>query len=335
MMPGMVASMLGVHESSPSVIRWRDAPWSREFISDDGRPLAEKTTSTDLISRIGRRGAPIQQALTAGGSVALSIKLPLDSVLRGRWKPRLEALGRHFSGNPSRRFRIIINHEPENDAKPGVFVPAFNAAREALKAGAPNLPVDYAGMAYAWRPGAKETKNARAWAADLLADRYGIDVYFGKSFDQIESLATHPGLARWLDEMVLSHPGRGWYLAEYGRMAHQLRPAMFAKDFQLLAEHPVISTCEGVLAWNTGGTEKNPGWILDPASEQVIREGFAMLRASTPPPAPWPTNSPGAGLSMASVDLSKLPPAGAWSAPLQVRRVSTDHGSTIEFREPQ
>jgi hypothetical protein len=271
--------LLGVHEAKPAAHRYPGAPWGREFVAGSGgTPLPESTTEGQLIEKVLRRIAPHARD---DGAAMVSIKLPLDSVRRGRWDSRLQALGENMLNLPA---KLIINHEPENDdIPPSAFVPGFNRARSQIRLGAQavsdELPeVCYAGMAYQWSPGRSSTKKATAWSRDLVADRYLADVYVGKSFPQRTRLAEHPGLVRFLAEMVLPYPGRRTGLAEFGRLAHRDRAKMFAADFAWLAGDPIGQMlAEVVLVWNTGGTEKNSGWLLDDASEMAVRAGLAGL----------------------------------------------------------
>lgn len=315
----MVDRILGVHEAKPSGHRFPGATWGREFVSDKGRPLPESTSAATLIKKVTQVIAPHH---AADGGCMVSIKLPLGSVAKGRWDARLEELGAHLSGSSRlAATEVILNHEPENDSLPGVFVPGFNRGRGALKRAAPDLVVNYAAMAYAWRPGAKETRDPRAWSEDLRADRYLADVYFGKSFSQSYTLATHPGLQRFLQHMIDPHPGRRMGLAEYGRLAHAARADMFAEDFNLLAG-PLASLSEVVLAWNTGGTEGNAGWMLDEPAQKAIRAGFNRLNGapSAGPGDPWVSVS----MSMSAELVEQL---RHWSEPVRVRVVQTPQAS--------
>jgi hypothetical protein len=278
--------ILGVHESKPSGHRFPGAPWGREFVAGpSGTPLPESTTEKQLIDKVLRRIAPHQRN---DGAAMVSIKLPLDSVLRGRWDSRLQALGESMLNLPA---ELIINHEPENDTDdypPSVFVPAFNRARMCIKYRTTNhgatIPnVNYAGMAYQWAPRRSSTRDAKAWAADLVADRYLADVYLGKTWPQSTPLARHPGLWRFMDEMIFPYAGRRTGLAEFGRLAHRARAVMFAEDFHWLAESGIGQRlAEVVLVWNTGGTERNLGWLLDPQSERVVEIGLSRLAGVAP-----------------------------------------------------
>lgn len=272
----MTARILGVHENAAPARTESAYPggrWGREFVAKTGGgPLPESTTEQQLVDAVLRKARP---HLDAGGGAVVSIKADMTSIGKGRWDSRLTAVGAAVKG---RAVELVVWHEPEDDLKPAVFVPAHNRARAAIQAGGPGVLVDYAGMAYQWRPGSPTTAAPKAWAQDLQADRYLCDVYFGRTFPATHTLATHPGFRRWLTEMVLPYD-RTWGLAEWGRQADPGRPGQFAADFDWLATDPIGRTCSMVLVWNTGGTENNPGWILDEPAVAAIRAGFARLAA--------------------------------------------------------
>ncbi len=280
------ARILGVHESKPAGHRFPGAPWGREFVAGpNGTPLPESTTEKQLIEKVERRRAP---HLKAGGDAMVSIKLPLRSVLRGHFDSRLQALGESLGDSSyADRPELIINHEPENDADDipaSVFVSGFNRGRDNLRKYAKGkLKVSYAGMAYQWAaPARPSTRRGKAWLGDLHADRYLADVYFGKSFSQGLTLASHPGLTRFAEHVLAFHPDARMGLAEYGRLADRKRAAMFAADFAWLqgSDSPfAVRLAEVVLVWNTAGTEGNSGWLLDDAAEMAVRAGLAGLAA--------------------------------------------------------
>ncbi len=271
----MTARIVGVHQAAtPAEVtgRFPAARWGREFVSKaGGGPLPETTTEAQLVKLVLAQTKP---HTSTGGGCVVSIKLDMISVGKGRWDSRLTALGAALEGQD---VEVILWHEPEDNWKPAVFVPAHNRGRGALRADSSVL-VDYAGMAYQWRPGSATTADAKAWAKDLQADRYLADVYFGKTFASSHTLGTHPGFQRWLAEMVLPY-GRTWGLAEWGRRAEPDRPSGFTADFDWLANDPVGRTCSMILVWGTGGTEGDPGWILDEPAAAAIRAGFARLGA--------------------------------------------------------
>lgn len=274
--------LLGVHEAKPAAHRFPGAPWGREFVAGpNGTPLPESTSAEQLITKVRRRRVP---HLDAGGDALISIKLPLDSVRRARWDSRLQALG-EYAGDSLAPVKLIINHEPENDTDDipaSVFVAGFNRARQEIRLGAratsgASPEVCYAAMAYQWRHSTHAaTKDAKAWLGGLEADRFLADAYFGKSFPQTTALPDHPGLKRFVEHLPES---ARIGLAEYGRLAHRHRASMFATDFAWLASDRPLARrlAEVVLVWNTAGTERNAGWLLDGASEMAVRAGLAGL----------------------------------------------------------
>lgn len=275
----MAARVLGVHQNAtPAAIATRvpGARWGREFVSKNGGgPLLESTTEQQLVDQVLRKA---KAHLEAGGGAVVSIKVDMASVGKGRWDDRFTAVGAAVAG---KQVELIVYHEPEDNLKPGVFVAAHNRARAAIQAGG-QVPVDYAGMAYQWRPGSTTTADATAWAKDLVADRYLCDVYFGKTFPETHTLATHPGFRRWLTHMVLPY-NRVWGLAEWGRRADPGRAAQFTADFDWLATDQVGKTCSMALVWGTGGTEADAGWLLDEPALEAVAAGFARLAGQTGP----------------------------------------------------
>ncbi len=276
-----MTALLGVHQDAkPSAITAQvpGARWGREFVSKTGGgPLPESTTEKQLVDQVLRK---VQPHLAAGGGAVVSIKAAMVSVGKGRWDSRLAAVGAALEGKQA---EVIVWHEPEDDLKASVFVPGHNRAPAATQSGGRGVLVDYAGMAYQWRPGSPLTADAKAWAQDLQADRYLCDVYFGKTFAATLTLADHPGFRRWLSNMVLPYPGRAWGLAEWGRRADPGRPGQFAADFDWLATDPIGETCSMVLVWGTGGTEGDPGWLLDAAALEAVAAGFARLSRDAGP----------------------------------------------------
>lgn len=267
--------MLGVHEvAAPAATAGRipGAVWGGEFVAKPGGgPLPESTTEKQLVAVVLAKAKPY---LDAGGGCIVRIKADMASVGKGNWDTRFAAVGAAVAGL---NIVLILWHEPEARLKPGVFVPGFNRGRDAIKSGAGGVEVDYAGMAFPWRPGSAATRDPAAWTKDLRADRYLLDVYFGKSFESSLTLGTHPGLQRWLAEMILPYEGREWGLAEWGRRAGPDRAAGFTADFDWLATDPVGQTCSMVAVWGTDGAEGDPGWLLDQEAEDAIRAGFARL----------------------------------------------------------
>jgi len=274
-----VNRLLGVHQDAkPAAVAARvpGAAWGREFVAKaGGGPLPESTSEKALVTAALRK---VQPHLDAGGGCVVSIKADMVSVGKGRWDSRLAAVGAAVEGKP---VEVVLWHEPEDNLQPSVFVAGHNRGRDAVKSGGPSVPVDYCGMAYQWRPGSKTTADPKAWAADLAADRLLLDVYFGKTFPATLTLANHPGLQRWLEHMVLPYDGT-WGLGEFGRQNNPGRAAQFAADFQWLAGDPVGSTCSMVIVWGTGGTEADPGWLLDEPALEAVAAGFARLAG---PPA--------------------------------------------------
>lgn len=270
----MTARLLGVHEdTAPGItaLRYPGHAWGAAFVSDDGKPLPESTTAKELAGMVLKEARP---HLAASGGCIVRIKISMPSMARGIWDDRLAALGGEVAGHP---IMIVLWHEPEDDMTAAVFVPAFNRGRDAIRRGSPATEVAYAGMAYQWRPGSKTTADGKAWAADLQADRYLIDVYFGNNFASTLTLGTHPGRKRWHDYMIAPYPGRLWGLGEWGRRKVAGRPAHYAADFEWLATDPVGQACTVLTVWGTPGTEKNPAWLLGDEERQVIRAGFARL----------------------------------------------------------
>ena len=276
----MTARLLGVHQDDqPAAITARvpGSVWGREFVSKaGGGPLPESTTEKQLVDLVLRKVKP---HLDSGGGCVVSIKISMPSVFNGNWDSRLTAVGAALAG---KNVEVVIWHEPEDDLTPNVFVPAHNRAREAIQDGGRGVLVDYAAMAYQWRPGSPTTADGGEWARDLQADRYLCDVYFGNSVPSTATLATHPGLRRWLATMVLPY-GRPWGLGEWGRRSDSGRAGQFAADFEWLATDPIGKTCSMLLVWNTPGTEKDDRWVLDDAALKAVAAGFARLAVPAGP----------------------------------------------------
>jgi hypothetical protein len=270
----MTAKLLGVHEEDPPGVvaeRYPGHAWGAGFVSDDGRPLPEDTTAEQLVGMVAAKARP---HLAAGHGCIVRVKTPMRSVGRGLWDDRLTPVGEASRGQ---NLKIILCHEPEDDMPASTFVPGFNRGREALRRGNPELEVMYAGMAYQWRPGSRTTADGKAWAADLVADRYLIDVYFGNNFRSEYTIGEHPGFHRWHDHMIAPYPGRRWGLGEWGRRKVAGRAAHLAADFEWLANDPIGQACTVLTLWGTVGVEKNPAWLLTDAEREVIRAGFARL----------------------------------------------------------
>lgn len=264
----MAGRLLGVHESAKpadTTSRIPGARWGREFVSKrGGGPLPESTTEDQLVQKVLAKVRPHTDA--AGGCV-VSIKADMVSVGKGRWDSRFTAVGHALDGLNA---LVIPWHEPENDLRPAVFVPAHNRALEAFKAGSGALEVGYAGMAYQWQPGSTTTTDVTAWAADLHADLYLADVYSGQTFPATAILPEHPGWVRWYTEMIAAHPGRRWGIAERGIIAGPTRSATILREGDWLASDLIGQACELYLWWNTGGTEANPGWLLDAEGKAAV-----------------------------------------------------------------
>ena len=270
----MAARILGVHENAKpaaTTTRIPGALWGREFVArPGGGPLPESTTEAQLIQKVL---AKVRPHTSTGGGCVVSIKADMVSVGTGRWDSRLTAVGHALNGLDA---IVVLWHEPEDDLTPQVFVPAHNRGREAILSGG-LVEVGYCGMAYQWRPGSPTTADPQAWAQDLLAERYLLDVYFGKSFSATHTLGTHPGRVRWHEHMIAPYPGRVPGFGEWGRRAEPDRADGFTADFEWLATDPIGRTYSLAMVWNTGGTENDPGWVLDQAAEDAVRAGFARL----------------------------------------------------------
>ncbi|AGL13893.1 hypothetical protein [Actinoplanes sp. N902-109] len=269
----MAARILGVHETAAPADTAATYPapgvahWGSEFVArKGGGTLPASTTADQLVRAVLAAAGPY---LAAGGGCVVRIKLPMDAVRSGAWDSRLTALGARLVGLA---VIVIPYHEPEDNLKPVVFVPAFGRARSVLRAAAPALEVAYAGMAYQWRPGSKTTADPAAWARDLDADLYLLDVYSGNSFASTAILPEHPGFVRWYAEMIAAHPGRRWGIAERGILAGPGRAATIRREAQWLATDPIGQACQLYLWWNTGGTEGQAGWLLDADGRAALAE---------------------------------------------------------------
>jgi hypothetical protein len=266
-MPGRI---LGVHEiAKPATTtgRYPAARWGREFVAKNGGgPLPEATTEAALVKMVLAKVLP---HTLAGGGCVVSIKADMVSVGKGRWGSRFAAVGRALAGLDA---IVLLWHEWEDNWTARIAVPAHNRGRDALKSEAPDLEVGACSMAYQWRPGSKTTADATAWTADLQADIYLADVYSGNSFPPVAILPEHPGWVRWYTEMIAAWPGRRWGIAERGILAGPTRAATIAREAEWLATDPIGRTCELYLWWNTGGTEDNPGWVLDDAGQRAVAQ---------------------------------------------------------------
>ncbi|HEX5543665.1 MAG TPA: hypothetical protein VFX60_19280 [Micromonospora sp.] len=286
----MTARILGVHEDRPPADTAADYPghtWGGAFVSNRGRPLPKNTSAKRLKSLVLNGAAPYTDA---GGGCLVRVKIDMAAAARGDWDERLTELGAVCVGE---RIVLVIYHEPEDNMKASTFVPGFNRARQAIKAGGPSVDVAYAGMAYQWRPGASKTADdPKAWAENLQADFYLLDVYFGQTFGQSLTLANHPGRVRWHAHMLAPYPERRAGLAEWGRMADPGRAAGFRADFDWLANTADGRRYEVVCPWGTDGTEKNAGWLLDDEARAAIREGFALLAQPNQPAGFRPASVP-------------------------------------------
>lgn len=269
----------GVHEAfEPEVTadRFPGARWTRDFVAGpDGTNLPASTTADQLVSKVLAKVGPA--LATPAGGCLMSLKLDLVAAAAGAWNSRLLAVGRALAGL---NVIVTIDHEPEDTYRAPVFDRGFTAARGALKLGCPDLDVAYCAMSYQWRPGSLTTTDPAPWA-QVEADLYLIDVYSGKNFRGTAILPEHPGFRRWHAEVVAKFPGRRWGIAERGWLADPGRPATIDREADWLTTDPVGQTCEVYIVWATGGTENNPGWLLDDRTAAAVAR--LLTRLTLPP----------------------------------------------------
>lgn len=83
--------------------------------------------------------------------------------------------------------------------------------------------------------------------------------------------------------MIAAHPGRRWGIAERGWLAGPARADTIRREMDWLAGDELGRTCGLYLAWSTGGTEGEPGWVLDEPARAALEDGYRRLAE---PPAP-------------------------------------------------
>lgn len=252
----------GVHLEAPTteiVSAHPLALWGREFVAKKGGgALPTSTTAEQLVAMVR---AKVDPWIKVGGGCLVSIKLDPREMAKGLWTPHLTALAKALVDLD---VIVVLWHEQEDDWTATVFKPGFEAGRQALKVGDPNIVVALCSMAYQWRPGSRTTatRDALIWAS-IEADLYLVDVYSGKTFPPGQTLPEHPGWIRWYALMISPYADRRWGVAERGWLASTVRAATIRREAAWLATDPIGRTCRIYVVWGTGGTEKNPGWLLD------------------------------------------------------------------------
>ncbi len=313
-------ALAGVHDArTPTAVAgaFTGATVGREFIAGEQQP-------GDLRAKVDKLSAPW---LAAAGQVYVSFKPRPADVAGGAWTPWLEKLGTWLAEHP--HVKLIIWHEPEDDMPGGEFAAMFNTCRTAIKTGYRDATVAYCAMAYHWRPTGNAGKNPAGWR-QVLADEYLVDVYSGVSFSETAILPEHPGFVGWYEAIVKPKLAAGqpvaWGMAERGFQAKDptVRAATIRREADWLAGHgadrPML-----YLAWNTGGTEGDSAWLLDPAGEEAMRYLLAKFLTATPPPSPGDTDAYAQGYA-----------AGRASRDTELEQVRNDAlaaGATLAYAE--
>ena len=300
--------MLGVHENAKpaqTAARFPGACWERLFVSDDGRPLPE-STSAAMLTKLAL--SAIRGWTDGPFGVVLSVKLDMAQVARGVWDERLGTLAQALE---PLRVVLVVSHEQENDTPARVSLDGTNRAYDVVKAAAPDLTFATADMVYAWSL-KKAKPDVRVSAADakLRAKRKTdlalADCYFGRTFP-MGILPEHGGWARWFDVM---QPAR-WGMGEIGWLLGPGRPEAIRRQADWFATDPVGRTCKAVLVWSTGGTENNPGWVLD---EPARTEVAALIRRLDQPTGYRPSPVDGVLVHEATGALVAADLTGRWDA---------------------
>lgn len=283
-------ALIGVHDKrGPAVVggAFPGASVGREFVAGVQPPA-------DLRAKVEALAKPW---LTAGGQVYISFKPRPEDVAAGAWAPWLRKLGAWVADHPG--VRLIVWHEPEDDMPGSLFHPMFNRCRDDLKWGWPGTTVAYCAMAYQWRKTGKAGAAPDGWQK-VVADEYLVDVYSGVSFPETAILPEHPGFVGWYAAMVAPKLAAGqavsWGLGERGFQAKssETRATAIRREADWLGGLPAAYAAGGsatrppmlYLAWNTGGTENDLRWLLDPDGESALRYLLAKLVGDTTPKAP-------------------------------------------------